>query len=142
MEQTSESVTVARDRSVPHKRPFALALLATGVHYLALLVLLGAVLLFVIRRDLPGAQVLGAAAAFCGLSWVIAFMKRRAARCPLCKGTPYLDTGARTHRKATRIPPFNHGTSAVLSSLFTQRFRCMFCGSRYDLLKPSSSRRR
>jgi len=75
-----------------------------------------------------------------GLSWVLCFLKRRSARCPLCKGTPFLDTGALTHRKASRLFPLNHGTSAVLSTLFTQRFRCMYCGTRYDLLKRHSSR--
>ena len=65
---------------------------------------------------------------------------RRSARCPLCKGTPYLNTGALTHRNATRLFPLNHGTSALLSSLITQRFRCMYCGTRFDLLKRRSSR--
>ena len=132
---------LTRDRSVPHKRQFAMALVLSAFHYLSLVGLLAGVILFILRQDKLAAMVLGGAAGFCGLTWVMAFLKRRSARCPLCKGTPYLNTGALVHRKATRLFPLNHGVSAVVSSLFTQRFRCMYCGTRFDLLKPVSRQR-
>ena len=75
---------------------------------------------------------------FSALSWLIAFFKRRAAHCPLCKGTPLVNSGALTHAKAVRIFPFNHGVTAIFSIIASQKFRCMYCGSDYDLLKPPS----
>lgn len=129
-----------RDRSVPYKRAFIIALFLAALHYLSLVALTAAIVLFVLREDGLAARMVAGAIGCAGFSWVLCFLKRRTARCPLCKGTPFLDTGALTHRKATRLFPLNHGTSAVLSSLFTQRFRCMYCGTRYDLLKRHSNR--
>ena len=75
---------------------------------------------------------------FSALMWLVAYFKRRSAHCPLCKGTPLLNTGARTHMRARRLFPFSHGVTATFSILAVQRFRCMYCGSDYDLLKPRS----
>lgn len=69
--------------------------------------------------------------------WVISLVKRKKATCPLCKGSPLYETRARKHKKAVRTAPFNHAQTAVLSSLLTQRFCCMFCGSPFDLQRPS-----
>ena len=77
----------------------------------------------------------------CAVTWFVAFLRRRSVRCPLCKGTPLLDSRASRHVKARRLPPFNHGTTAVLGVIFTQRFRCMYCGTPYDMLKPRSPQR-
>jgi transposase-like protein len=60
--------------------------------------------------------------------------------CPLCKGTPLVETGARLHERANGCP-LTHGTSTILSILFLQRFRCMYCGTDYDLLKESKRHR-
>ena len=75
---------------------------------------------------------------FCAFSWLLAFFKRRTAHCPLCKGTPLFNSGALAHSKAIRIFPFNHGVSATLSIIATQKFCCMYCGSDFDLLKTPS----
>lgn len=72
------------------------------------------------------------------LTLIISFFKRRAARCPLCRGTPLLNSGALAHKKSFCMPPFNHGYTAVLSIVFTQKMSCMYCGTKYDLLKASS----
>jgi DNA-directed RNA polymerase subunit RPC12/RpoP len=72
---------------------------------------------------------------FSFISFIISFYKRRSARCPLCIGTPLINTGALTHKRSKAIGPFNDGFTAVLSIAFTQKFRCMYCGTRYDLLK-------
>jgi len=75
---------------------------------------------------------------FSAITWLVASIKRRCAFCPLCKGTPLINSGARPHSKATRILALNHGVSATLSILTTQKFRCMYCGSNFDLLKTPS----
>ena len=67
--------------------------------------------------------------------------RRRSARCPLCKGSPLYDSGAVKHAKAHRMRPLNHGATAVLSILFLNRFRCMYCGTPYDMLKAPSTAR-
>jgi len=125
---------------VPHKRAFITTLILAALHYLSLVALAAAIVLFILREDGLAARMVAGAIGCAGISWVLCYLKRRSARCPLCKGTPFLNTGALTHRKATRLFPLNHGSSAVLSSLFTQRFRCMYCGTRFDLLKRHSNR--
>ena len=79
--------------------------------------------------------LIGSLAAY-GITTLISFLNRRKVLCPLCKGTPLAGSRAHVHPKATRIFPLDHATSAVFSLIFTQTFRCMYCASRFDLLKP------
>lgn len=79
------------------------------------------------------------AVAVLALSWLIGYFRRASAKCPLCKGTPLLDTAAAKHKKAFRIRPLNYGTTAQVSLLLSHRFRCMYCGTGFDLLRRSSS---
>lgn len=72
------------------------------------------------------------------VTWLIASFKRRSALCPLCRGTPLINSGALAHSKAVRFPPLNHGVSAIISIIATQRFCCMYCGSSFDMLKTPS----
>jgi len=72
---------------------------------------------------------------------IISYSRRRAARCPLCIGTPLMNTGALTHKRSTKLAPLNEGYTALLSIAFTQKFRCMYCGTRYDLLKSTHKQR-
>jgi hypothetical protein len=125
-----------RARAVPSTLPFRVAVFYAAVHYLGLIALATALVCVLLRPSLLAAQLVVAGVVFGFVSWLIAYFKRRAVRCPLCKGTPLVNSGALPHVRARRIRPFNHGVSAVLSILVTQRFRCMYCGSDYDLLKP------
>ncbi len=68
----------------------------------------------------------------------LAFFSKRQTHCPLCKGTPLVNSGALAHQKAVRIFPFSHGTTATLSIIATQKFRCMYCGTQFDILKTPS----
>lgn len=138
--RTSAPDTSLRARSVHDKRPYKTAVFFTLVHYLCIVALITCVVIFVSNpgQD-PLPPLLGSLIAVV-LSWLIAFFKRRSVRCPLCKGTPLLDTGAAKHSKAYRLRPFNHGNTAVMGILFLSRFRCMYCGTPYDMLKkPSNS---
>ena len=74
------------------------------------------------------------------ITLIISYSKRRSARCPLCIGTPLLNSGALAHKRSFALGPLNEGFTAVLSIACTQKFRCMYCGTRYDLLKPIRSR--
>jgi hypothetical protein len=137
---------VGRARSLPSSRPFNVAAFFSSIHYLTLVATLtGVVILFLNRSsgqsDMAVKVVVGGLALSL-ITWLIAFFKRRAASCPLCKGTPLLNSGALPHSRATRIFPLNHGVSAVISIMFTQKFRCMYCGTDFDLLKTSSHRRK
>lgn len=98
-------------------------------------------------RDPDGPDAVAAYLACSGLgfsavTWLIALLKRRAAKCPLCKGTPLINCGALAHSRAKRIYPFNHGVSAVISVIFTRKFRCMYCGSDFALIKTRSRLRK
>lgn len=123
-------------RSVPHKRPYLLSIFWVFLHYLSLIA--SATLGFVFLTDKEsgvGHWLVGALISV-GATWLATVLARRAARCPLCSGTPLFDSRAAKHRKAFRIKPLNYGMTAQLSLLFLQRFRCMYCGTPFDLHRP------
>ncbi|MCX6873914.1 MAG: hypothetical protein NTW21_08905 [Verrucomicrobia bacterium] len=124
-----------RARSLRHPGAYVSAVYCAALHYLSLVALLTCAVVFFIRPHPGVSHVLLLSLLACGLTWLVSFMMRRSAICPLCKGTPLLNSGARTHAKAFHIRPFNHGVTAVLSIISTQQFRCMYCGSNFDLRK-------
>lgn len=128
----------AKARSIRHKRPFVGAVLASAIHYLCLVATVTCGVIFALDPQQRTMRALVACLGLSLVSWLIAYFRRRAAVCPLCKGTPMLHSGALPHAKAFRLPPFNHGVTAVLSTLVSQQFTCMYCGCRFDLLKESS----
>jgi hypothetical protein len=130
-----------RARSVPSSRPFNIAAVLSALHYLGLITTLTAFILVFTEHGELATQCMLAGIGMSAMIWVIAFFKRRSALCPLCRGTPLLNSGAFTHSKASRIYPLNHGVSATLSIIVTQSFRCMYCGSDFDLLKTPAHRR-
>lgn len=124
-----------RARSVPHKRPLVTAIAMSVAFYISLAALLSTVFVFFTREDLFSAILMIGSGAFSMILWILSFLKRRDARCPLCKGTPLLDSAARCHVNARRVFPLNYGTTAVLSSIFRQKYTCQYCGTPFDLLK-------
>lgn len=130
----------AKARSIRRKRPFVVAGAAAAVHYLCLVATVTCGVLFVLHPRIDTVLALIGSLGLAVASWIIGYFKRRSALCPLCNGTPLLDSGALPHVRAVWIPPFNHGVSAVLSMMFTQRFTCMYCGCRFDLLKDTTHR--
>jgi hypothetical protein len=131
-------VPCERARSVPHKEPFVRAVFLSAMHYMGILAAVTTVVVFMLHPTRLATQVLIACIAFIGITWLLAFFKRRSTHCPLCKGTPLINTGALAHQKATRLWPLNHGVSATLSIIATQTFRCMYCGTAFDLMKTPS----
>jgi hypothetical protein len=124
-----------------HPRSFFQAIFYSALHFLTLLAAIASGVLFLISpHDATMRLLLGSVAAAI-VTWIFAYFRRRVALCPLCKGTPLLNSGALPHHSASRIRPFNFGISAVLSCLFTHHFRCMYCGSRYDLLRQPRDHR-
>ncbi|MEK7948995.1 hypothetical protein [Luteolibacter soli] len=135
--------SVSRARSIHDKRPFQRAIFFTLLHYLCIIAFITcAVILFLHPEPMTMAKPLIASAIAVAVSWLISYLRRRSARCPLCKGSSLLDSGAAKHAKAYRLRPFNYGTTAVLGILFLNRFRCMYCGTPYDLQKRSAVERR
>jgi hypothetical protein len=130
--------TNIRSRSVHDRRPFNIAVLLTLLHYLCVVALITSAVIFTLHPVMDSVPPLIASVLASAFSWLMAYLKRRSARCPLCKGSPLLDTGASKHPKAYRLKPLNHGSTAVLGILFLHRFRCMYCGTPYDLLKKPS----
>ncbi len=127
---------IPRARSLPSASPFRAAALFFALHYLGLIVTFTALAAFAREPSQLASRILIGGIAFSAITWFIAYFKRRSTYCPLCKGTPLVNSGAHTHVRAKRIFPFNHGITATLSILATQKFRCMYCGSDFDLLKP------
>lgn len=127
-----------RARSLPSSHPFNVAVFFSALHYLALITTVTAFVLFFKEQSQLAVKFIVGGTIFSVITWLIAFFKRRAAHCPLCKGTPLINSGALAHSKATRVFPFNHGVSSTLTILVAQRFCCMYCGSDFDLLKIPS----
>jgi hypothetical protein len=126
-----------RARSLPSTRRYYAAVICSIVHFATLAITVTAlVLLLSSPSHLKLIMTLGALAGSVA-TWLLAHLQRKSAFCPLCKGTPLANTGAHPHRSAQRLPPFNEGVTAVLAIIATQKFRCMYCGSNFDLLKPS-----
>lgn len=112
-----------------------MAVFFSAMFYLGLVAALTCLVLFFIQPNPTASAILVLAILFSGVCWLLGYFKRTTAFCPLCKGTPLIKSGALVHANATRIPPLNHGASATLSIIATQKFRCMYCGTQYDLLK-------
>jgi hypothetical protein len=129
---------VSRARSIHNKQPFTVAVLFTLLHYLCLIGLVTCAVILILNPKPASVPPLVVALIASLVTWLISYLRRRSARCPLCKGSPLLESGAVKHAKAYRLRPFNHGATAVLGILFLNRFRCMYCGTPYDLLKRSS----
>lgn len=128
-------------RSLPTAWPFTRATICSALHYLGIVGAFTTAMAFLLRPDRVTCNVFLGCLAFCVVTWPVAFFMRRAALCPLCRGTPLASSGARPHARGVRIYPLNHGVTATLSILATQKFRCMYCGSDFDLMKPPSRRR-
>ena len=125
-----------RARSVPFKKPFLRAALFGGLFYLLLIGIIAAIGVYLKLQSGSSVKILLGLIAVAGFVWIIGLFKRRSACCPLCKGTPFLNTGAHLHEKAYKLPMLNHGNTNMVRTIFTQRFRCMYCGTPYDFLKP------
>ncbi len=141
MKSRSAADPVSRARSIHHKRPFTVAVFFALLHYLCLIGTATCVVIVILNPASASVPPLVVAVVASLVTWLISFFRRRSARCPLCKGSPLLDSGAVKHAKAYRLPPLGHATTAVFGILLLSRFRCMYCGTPYDLLKRSSSAR-
>lgn len=137
----SQPVKVNRCRSLPHAKKFRLAVALCAIHYLCLMAMISTAVMLILHPGRTAAMLLIATTAATISTWFLALLKKRATLCPLCKGTPLIESGALLHERAKRLPPFTHGVSTTLSILVLQTFRCMYCGSDFDLLKESSQHR-
>lgn len=129
----------SRCRSIPYRPPYFMAVFWTILHIGCVLATITLLAFFFIDREAGNGNLykrpIVAVSSCAILTLIISYYKRRAARCPLCMGTPLMNSGALTHKRSRRFGPFNEGFTSVLGIAFTQRFRCMYCGTRYDLLK-------
>jgi hypothetical protein len=137
----SEPDRANRRRSLPFAHHFQFAVALSAIHYLCLVTMVTTGIMLILYPDQRASKLLIATTAATIGTWFLALLKRRTTLCPLCKGTPLIESGARLHERAKRLPPFTHGTTSILSVLFLQRFRCMYCGTDYDLLKESTRHR-
>ncbi len=123
---------------MPHRQTFVRAVLLSAIHYLCILAAATTLFVYTCQPSPLSAKVFIGFMFLSVASWVLAFVKRRHTHCPLCKGTPLINSGALSHKKASRLFPFNHGVTATLSIIAMQKFRCMYCGTEFDLLKTPS----
>ena len=126
-------------RSVPYRAAFYQATFWTILHLFCVTATVTTLVIFFINHKTIGIDqykfTIIFFAASSVLTIIISLYKRRNARCPLCLGTPLLNTGALAHKRSFALSPLNHGYTAIFSIACTQKFRCMYCGTGYDLLK-------
>ena len=135
---SSERQAAPRARSVAHRPVFIRAVLISAVNYMGICASITTFCLFIAEPTEKATRFLVVCLIFTAVTWLIGFFKRRTTHCPLCKGTPLINSGALAHQKAVKFFPFNHGVTATLSILLTQKFRCMYCGTLFDLFKAPS----
>jgi hypothetical protein len=133
-----EPERVIRCRSLPSAHHFRFAVGLCAIHYLCLITMLTTAVMLILYPDQRASKLLIATTAATIATWFLALLRRRVTLCPLCKGTPLVESGALLHERAKRLAPLPHGVSTILSILFLQRFRCMYCGTDYDMLKEST----
>lgn len=124
-----------RQRSLPRSGFFTAAVAWSCLFYLGLCGIASSFVAYFLTAGSLSVTLLIAFTCLSALLWLASYLSRRKAHCPLCKGSPLLESQAATHPKARRIFPLNFGTSNILKILVLQRFRCQFCGSPFDLLK-------
>lgn len=132
---------ISRARSLPHRKSFVTAVIFSALFYLGIIAILTCLILFFIKPNPLATRLLVLAILFTGTTWLFGYFKRTTAFCPLCKGTPLIKSGALVHANAFRLPLLNYGVSATFSIIATQKFRCMYCGTQYDLLKRPTHQR-
>ncbi len=129
----------SRYRSIPYRTPYLMAVVWTLIHWCCMTATLTLVIFFLYHHHAgKGAKYkrpIIIAAGGTILTLIVSHYKRRVVRCPLCIGTPLINTGALTHKRSRKFGPLNEGQCSILSIAMTQKFRCMYCGTRYDLLK-------
>lgn len=128
-------------RSLPSNKPFYGVIAFVFLQWIGLASTITAAVLSFFQPEPRVLAIMVGGLIFSGLMWMIGILKRRKVYCPLCRGTPLIDTQARVHTRASRIWPISHGMTAILSILATHQFRCMYCGTDYDMLKGPSKRR-
>jgi uncharacterized membrane protein len=127
-----------RARSLPSPWPFRAAACFSSLFILCLVAAATALACVLVHPEPLAKDLLVGALIGSAVTWLAALLKRRSVLCPLCKGTPLLSTRARVHTRAWCLWPLNHGVTAIISIIVSQKFRCMYCGSDFDLLKPRS----
>ncbi len=130
--------TSCRARSVPHRRVFVKAVVISMCLYLGLIAAITTLVMFFLHPTPLATKLFVICLGFTSTCWFLSFFSKRQTYCPLCKGTPLVNTGALAHPRAVRLFPFTHGTTAILSIIATQKFRCMYCGTPFDILKTPS----
>ncbi|MFT6180989.1 MAG: hypothetical protein ACI9NQ_001485 [Paracoccaceae bacterium] len=125
-----------RFRSVPFPRPFVKAAIVSSIFLLSVVCFVTTIVAFALLQTQTSAYLIVGTMLITIFIWTVSLFARRAARCPLCQGSPYFNSGARKHEKATKIPLINHGMTNVIRTIVNQTFRCMYCGEPYDFLKP------
>lgn len=124
---------------MPFPRPFVKAAFISTIFLLSVVCLITTITAFALLQTQKSAYLVVGTLFVTIFIWTVSLFSRRSARCPLCQGTPYFNSGAHMHEKATKLPFINHGMSNIIRTIGNQTMRCMYCGQPYDFLKPVSN---
>ena len=124
-----------RARSVPYRGAFVGSVALCAIVFTCIIGVVAAGVSLALERNLATGLALAGFMLAGALFWILSYLKRREAMCPLCRGTPLLDNRAHHHPKAVRFGPINYGITNVIRIMATLQFRCHLCGTPFDILK-------
>jgi predicted RNA-binding Zn-ribbon protein involved in translation (DUF1610 family) len=122
-------------RARPFRRPVrmwfaALLFLASYAALITFMVL--AARMFISGDRTQGVVALSTLGGFVALR-LLAMWQATVLTCPLCHGGVLQEKRCRKHGNAKRLPFFGYRPLVVLSTVFTARFTCVYCGSPFRL---------
>lgn len=129
------TVRVRRSRAFHRPARMLIVSMLLMIGFLAFCGFLG----FAIALPITDNRMFGIGSLACLAGFIItrlsAFVLSSHLHCGLCHGTVMSDNKCRKHVDAARIPPLSYRGTAVVSTLFSLSFRCMYCGTPYRLWK-------
>lgn len=135
MKQILAPARQAKPRALSHSNHFFQAVVLYTVHLFCLIATITLIVLLMKTGHENAPTILAASIGISAFTGVIAYIKRRGTICPLCRSASLIGTRACRNERAKRIWPFSFAVSSMISIIFLQRFRCMHCGTDFDLLK-------
>ena len=114
---------------VKYRQPFYSGALAGIALLLVALLPLSALVYFILNKNLQNLWLLLGAVGIFLITFLISYIVRSKARCPLCRGHALLTGKNKKNPKALKIFPFSYAITSCLTILFLRRYRCHHCGT-------------
>lgn len=118
-----------------HPMAFYKGIIVSLIAALFFIVTLVSAVLFALDRSMTNLRILGISIVLFFILQLISFIIRRTCICTLCRANPLIDGKSIKHAKACKVKPLNFASTAMLSILLRNQFRCQHCGTPFILSK-------